>query len=140
MADLGPDGDPLTVSLGVSVGKTPILKTNELTTTLITANQVVLTYTVTANKVFYLQYLSTHGSLSVVPGNSNPIDLGNISLETPSGTKIIHYHLLYPRDLYRVISFAEPIPVASGVVISVVCTPSSTSGMSWIANLGGYEK
>jgi hypothetical protein len=38
------------------------------------------------------------------------------------------------------VTFAEPIPIAAGTVIRVVCTPAAATAMTWRANLGGYEK
>lgn len=32
------------------------------------------------------------------------------------------------------------LPIASGVVVRLVCTPSATTPFTWIGNFGGYER
>lgn len=130
------------VTLGTVDGKTNVLKTGSLTTTAATADQVVLTYTVTAGKTFYLQYLQLEGRLTVQSATASI--LGTLSLETPSGTKVITHtllnHTIENVDRIPTSDFSEPIPIAAGVVIRVVCTPTAVTSMLWIANFGGYEK
>ena len=126
-------------SLG-NTAKTNVLKTGTLTTTAVTADQVVLTYTVTAGKTFYLQYVRFDTRLTTLPGNNNPIDMGSISLETPSGTKVITHEMIHPNYVLPPLELAEPIPIAAGVVIRVVCTPAAATSTIWRANFGGYEK
>ncbi len=128
-------------SLGTSAGKTVVMKTGSLVTTATTADQVILTYTVTAGKTFYLQYLEISGRTTAIPGNTNPVQCGLVSLENPSGTK------LYTEDItgstgaaLRDLILPEPIPIAAGTVIRVVCTPASVTSFTWRANFGGYER
>lgn len=128
------------VSLGSTGGKTNVLKTGSLVTTATTVDQVVLTYTVTAAKTFYLEYLQIEGRVTTLPGNNNPVDLGAISLETPSGTKVITHEAIHPNYYLPGYKFSEPIPVAAGVVIRVVCTPAAATSCTWRANFGGYER
>jgi hypothetical protein len=130
----------ITGSLGTTLNKANVNKTGTLTTVAITADQIVLTYTVTAGKTLYLQYFDIHSHLTALPGNNNPILLGTASLETPSGTKV--YTKDFIHNIYDGLghNFAEPIPVAAGTVIRVVCTPGATSSTLWRANFGGYEK
>lgn len=138
------DVDVLTmpgVSLGNTTGKTNVLKTGTLVTTATTADQVVLTYTVTAGKTFYLQYFTFIGRLTVIAAGASI--LGATSLETPSGTKA--YTMTWTNPTISLVapntvSFCEPIPIAAGTVIRVVCTPAAVTSMTWIANFGGYEK
>jgi hypothetical protein len=160
MADLGLDASPMPVeivddtsgfelainsdrSANVSLGntaKTKVLKTGTLVTTAVTADQVVLTYTVTAGKTFFLEYVVVGATLTVVPGNSNPIAIGNFSLETPAGTKGFTDAFVYPRTISQRLQIGEPIPIAAGTVIRVVCTPAAVTSTTWIANFGGYER
>lgn len=131
------------VSLGTtSNGKTNVLKTGSLTTTAATADQVVLTYTVTNGKTFYLQYLTCESRLTTLSATASV--LGVISLETPSGTKVISHSLVNGtgelNDDCDPYYFAEPIPIASAVVIRCVTTPTAVTSMLWICNFGGYEK
>ncbi len=132
---------PSAVSLG-NVNKTNVLKTGSLTTTTTTADQVVLTYTVTTGKTLYLQYLSLDVRLTAVSATATV--LGSISLETPSGTKVITHTTVNPTtsqvDRIHPYSFSEPYPIASAVVVRVVCTPAIVTSTLWIANFGGYEK
>ncbi len=131
---------PVVSSLGNTTGKTNVLKTGSLTTTATTVDQVVLTYTVTAGKTFYLQYVKLASHLTVFPGNGNPILMGNISLETPSGTKVYTVSMSYNNVTNDLLPLSEPIPITGGTVIRVVVTPAVATSMLWIANLGGYEK
>lgn len=130
------------VSLGNSAGKTTVMKTGSLTTTAVTAGQVILTYTVTTGKTFYLQYLSLESRLTVL--SATGAILGLIWLENPSGTTVINHTLTNGTneavDYRGPYCFDEPIAVPSATVIRVLCTPAATTSTLWIANFGGYEK
>jgi hypothetical protein len=130
----------VTSSLGTMVGKTNVLKTGTITTTTTTADQVILTYTVTAGKTFYLEYITFGHRLSALSGNNNPTLLGTISLETPSGTKVHTYDAIHPDYVIPGPTIGEPIPIAASTVIRVVCTPAATASTIWRASFGGYEK
>ena len=135
------DQSAIPVSIGNTTGKTNVLKTASLVTTAVTADQVVLTYTVTAAKTFYLEYLGVSCGLTTAPVNYNtPVVFGTVSLETPSGTKDITWRFMGPQMIWHNYEFVEPIPVAAGVVIRVVCTPGVTTSLTWNANFGGYER
>lgn len=131
---------PVTVSLGNTTGKTNVMQSASLVTTAVTANQVVLTYTVTALKTFYLEYLHLSALPTTVPGNGNPVSLGTISLESPAGTKLITTAFVFSAGNLLEVPFSEPIPIAAGTVIRVVVTPAATTSFTWYANFGGYEK
>jgi hypothetical protein len=127
------------VSLGTSSGKTVTMKTGSLVTTAATADQVILTYTVTAGKTFYLEYLQVDTRLTTFATTATYF--GMASLENPSGTKLITQMQAGAGIVAKPpISFTEPLPIAAGTVIRVVCTPSSTTSYTWQANFGGYEK
>lgn len=127
------------VSLGNSLGKTAVMKTGTLSSSAVTADQVVLTYTVTTGKTFYLEYLEFAARLGTFAATAT--NFGTISLENPSGTKILTTEIFhagtYPACIYL---FAEPIPIASATVIRIVCTPTAATAFTWRGNLGGYEK
>lgn len=128
------------ISLGIKEGKTNQLKTGSLTTTATTADQVILTFTVTTNKTFYVQYASIQARLTTM--STTQSILGAASLETPSGTKGITVSCVNPSsgDSYPAIyTFSEPIAVTSGVVIRWVCTPAAATSMLWVGCFGGYE-
>jgi hypothetical protein len=126
------------VSLGNSLGKTNVLKTGALASSATTANQVVLTYTVTSGKTFYLEYfdfvarLTTYATTATLFGSIS-LRIGGTAVYT---TDIFHAGAMQPIQ----ITLSEPIAVASGTVIDVVCTPSASTAFSWKANFGGYEK
>jgi hypothetical protein len=134
-------GGTVRTSLGTSAGKTNVLRTGTLVTTAVTADQVVLTCTVTAAKTFYLQYVHLMGRLTTLSATASI--LGTISLETPSGTKAITATLTnatISAPQTHSLMFAEPIAIAAGTVVRVVVTPAATTSMTWIANFGGYER
>lgn len=127
------------VSLGNSLGKTNVMKTGTLVTTATTADQVILTYTVTAGKTFYLEYFSSNARLTTFAATATYFGL--TSLESPAATKLVSTMIagsgLGDRDY---LPFTEPIPIAAGTVIRIVTTPSAVTSMTWQGNLGGYEK
>lgn len=128
-----------TVSLGNSLGKTNVLKTGALTTTATTADQVILTYTVAASKTFYLEYFDVIARLTTFAATATLF--GSVSLESPAGTKLYTTDIFHAGNMQPLqMTFAEPIPIAAGTVIRVVCTPSATTSFAWKANFGGYEK
>jgi hypothetical protein len=128
------------VSLSSTVNKSAVQKTGTITTTATTADQVILTYTVTAAKTFYLQYFDIHAHLTALPGNNNPVLMGTASVETPAGTKVYTKDFIHNQYDPVVLSIGEAIPISAGTVIRVVCTPSAVSSTLWRANFGGYEK
>jgi hypothetical protein len=130
----------LPVSLGNSTGKAVVAKTGSLATTSASADQVILTYTVTSGKTFYLEYFEVEARLTSFATTAT--FFGTASLENPSGTKLITEMCAGAGITQNQpgFVFAEPLPIAAGTVIRVVCTPSSTTGYTWQANFGGYEK
>ena len=123
-----------------SLISTNVMKTGTLVTTSVTVNQVVLTYTVTAAKTLYVQYVVMGAYLTSQPANANPIDLGDIAVQTPSGTNIIQSERFHPKISDLVVTFPQAIPIAAGVVFRIVCNPNSSTSMIWEANFGGYER
>lgn len=122
-------------------GVTPVMKTGTLVTTATTADQVILTYTVTAGKTFYFQYFRADVRLTATSATASI--LGTYSLESPAGTKLYTATNTNPTTSatnMNGFTTASPIPFAAGTVIRVVCTPAATTSMTWIANFGGYEK
>ena len=134
------DQTVIPVTLGNITGKTNVLKTGSLVTTAITADQVILTYTVTAGKTFYLQSLTMYPTITV--GNHSDVIFGNVSLEIVAGPKVITDRCVGPgvdpvRHHYE---FSEPIPIVAATVVRVVTTPGSTISFTWIASFSGYER
>lgn len=131
----------LLISLGNTQGKANVMKTGTLVTTATTADQVVLTYTVTALKTFFLEYFHLEARLTAA--SATGAVLGTISLETPSGTKVFTFTAVNAThsDVDQVVvPLAEPIPIAAGTVIRVVVTPAAITSTTWVANFGGYER
>ncbi len=121
-------------------GRTSVLKTGTLVTTAVTADQVVLTYTVTAGKTLWLEYFSYDVRLTVLSATASI--LGTISFELPSGTKGYTASEVNPTTSatqQKTVAFSDPIPVAAGTIIRLVCTPAAVTSMTWIGNLCGYE-
>lgn len=126
------------VSLGCSKNKTTVGATNTLASTANTADQVIVTYTVTAGKTFFLEWadvvarLTTFASTATYFGTASlEIDGTKVWTGIFGGAGITTQCGIWP---------SEPIAVASGKVIRLVCTPSSTTGYTWRGNIGGYEK
>lgn len=130
---------PVSVSLGTAVGKTTVMKTGNLVTTAITADQVVLTYTVTSGKTFYINYYTVNVRLTTYAATAT--NFGACSLESPAGTKLwtelmANAGVLIPQGP----AMTEPVAIPSGVVVRIVCTPAATTSFTWQGNFGGYEK
>lgn len=126
------------VSLGNSTGKSIVLSPGTLTSTANTADQVVVTYTVTAGKTFYLQDWDVYVQRSTF--NTTVADYGNCSLESPAGAKLWTQELSGAGFASWDKHIAEPAPIASGTVVRIVCTPNAATSTLWRANLIGYEK
>lgn len=132
--------DTGSVSLGSSIGKTGILRTGTLVTTTTTANQVILTFTVPAGKTFFWSFFTADvrntaiSSTALVQGTFSIRVAGVIGL-----TQINTNPTTSATDSY-ILTVAEPIPFAAGTVIDVVCTPATTTSLTWVANIGGYTK
>lgn len=133
-------GSMATVSLSDTTGKSAVMKTGQLTTTAVTANQVVLTYTVTALKTLFLQYLNLQGRLTAASATGSvlgtmTVNIGGVAVYTgdfvnPTNSTVV------PLDLV----LSEPIPVAAGTVVSITVTPTAVTSMRWTGNFGGFEK
>lgn len=130
------------ISLGNNTGKSVVMKTGTLVTTSVTANQVILTYTVTSGKTLYLEYINIQAA-QTTPSGGTGIVLGTVNFQNPSGTNVISSRFIGGGSEQFgeiTIPFSEPIPVVSATVVQVVTTPAATSSMTWIANFGGYER
>ncbi len=129
------------VSLGTAAGKTPILKTAQITTAAIT-QATILTYTVTAGKTFFVEYIDFVGRLTTLSATASV--LGTVVLQI-AGITSYTWTFVNPTtsdsgsQTVRLM-FTEPIPISSATVIAVLTTPAATTSMQWTANFGGYEK
>jgi hypothetical protein len=130
---------PLPVTIGSAQGKTIVMQSGSLASAATTADQVVKTYTVTGGKTFFLEYADTEARLTTFAATAT--NFGNCSLESPAGTKLYTQMYAGPGvSGQNILNFSEPQPIASGVVIRIVCTPAAATAMTWIGNFGGYER
>jgi len=136
-----PSDQTLSITTGSSAGKTNVFLTSTLVTTATTADQVVLTYTVTVGKTLYLENFSLQGYVTSITTSS--ANLGTISVETPSGTKVWTQQMMNGSNGVGMTSgerYSEAVPIPSGTVIRVVVTPAAATSFTWRASLYGYEK
>jgi hypothetical protein len=132
-------GGSAAVQLGTATGKTNVLKTGALTTTAVTADQVILTYTVTTGKTFYLQYFQVEARLTTFAATTTLF--GTFSLEIVAGTKVFTLDIANAGVITpQGVTFTEPIPIPAGTVVRLVCTPAATTSFAWKGAFGGYEK
>lgn len=126
-------------TLGNSTGKTVVMKTGTLASSAATADQVVVTYTVTAGKTFYVEYFDVTARLTTYAATAT--NFGDCSLESPAATKLYTQMVTTTGQSFPIRTvLAEPIPIASGTVVRVVCTPSAATAFTWRANFGGFER
>ena len=79
--------------------------------------------------------------MTALPNTDNPVKLGTLSLENPSGTKLITEDVVYGIQFSGIQKgWAEPLPFTSGTVLRVVVTPAATVSFTWRANFLGYER
>lgn len=130
------------VSIGSSTGKTAVLKTGQLTTTAVTVNQVILTYTVTVAKTLYLEYFDISSRLTVPAATASVLGTAILQIAgvtSYTGTFINPTTSDCGSQSVRLM-FTEPIPIAAGTVIAILTTPAAVTSMLWTGNFGGYEK
>lgn len=132
------DQSPFSVSIGTSAGKTLVGKTGLLVSTSVLADQIILTYTVTLGKTFYLEGFDwSVGKTGIDHADS---DYGLVSLENPLGLKLQTWFARGAGTASFSRSLPEPLPIPSGTVIRLVVTPSIANSLTWLGNLIGYEK
>jgi hypothetical protein len=118
---------------------TNAMGTAQLITTTTASDQVIVSYTVDSSALLTLIYIHIDGFLTTQPGNQNPINLGVVSFELPSGTKVISQTLFHPNHMGIMVPLIGFSHVASGVTVRVVVTPAITTSITWRANIGGFE-
>lgn len=117
-----------------------VLLAGTLNTTANTANQTILTYTVTAGKVLWLEYVEANVKLTTFATTAT--DFGTLSLLVDNVAKQTFTVVCGPGVLNTplYIDIQDPLPFQPGTVIKVVCTPSAATAFTWEANIAGYEK
>jgi hypothetical protein len=129
------------VTLG-DTNKTVQMKTGQLTTTAVTANQIALTYTVTVGKNLFLEYIDIQARLTAVSATSSV--LGTAVLQI-NGVSVYTATFVNPTTSDQGsqavrLFFSEPVPIPSAQAIAVLVTPAAATSMLWTANFGGYER
>lgn len=133
-------GSMSNVSLSDATGKSTVLKSGQLTSTAVTAGQVVLAYTVTSLKTLFLEYLDLQARLTAVSATASI--LGTVILQI-GGVTVYTAEFVNPTSSATEthgLTFAEPLPISAGTVIQVTVTPAAATSMKWTANFGGFEK
>lgn len=127
------------VSLGNSTGKVNKSTTGTLTSTAVTANQTILTYTVTAGKTLYLEEFDCGVSLNSAAATQTQFGTCSLSI---NGTIVWTQFYKGPGSgsFMSPVTYSEPIPVAAGQVVLIETTPSAATSFLWYGNIGGYEK
>jgi hypothetical protein len=131
------NGD-LNASLGNTAGKTVVMKAGNIQTTATTSNQVILTYTVTAAKTFYLQYFDCTAETNAAAATAS--QFGTCSLSINGTIVYTSYQKGSGESNTATVYLAEPIPVAAGQIILWETTPAAATAYNWYTNFGGYEK
>lgn len=125
----------------VTAPNTNVYTYSELTTTAVTANQVILTYTVPANVTFYLVgYSMTRVDLTSTSCPApfrlvaNSIVLKRFAVDWNGGNGFGNYMIWSENYPY-------PFPVATaGQVIQITVTPSDVTSTTWGASILGIIK
>lgn len=122
------------------VAITPVNKTGTLASSAVTADQVIVTYTVTSGKTFYLTGLAISVGLTTMAATAS--FFGTLSLENPSGTKLLTFDMRAGQGATGTVPINLPNPIAcpGGTVVRLVCTPSAATAFTWNGNLTGYER
>lgn len=125
------------ISLG-NTAKTAKVLTGSLTTTAVTANQVVFTYTVSAGKTLYIESFDLN--VHTTAANTTAVAYGAVTLLINGS--VVWSGFLEGTGAASTVStqFGEPIPVPAGEVVSWEATPAAVTSWVWNGNVGGYEK
>lgn len=110
-----------------------------LTTTAVTANQVIATYTVTTAKTLLLQAASIQARLTTL--SATGAILGTASLQI-GGVTVATFTFTNPtsEQVIPVILDFNDLPIPAATVVQWVCTPASTTSMLWVGNIAGFEQ
>ena len=117
-----------------------VLVAGTLASSAVTANQVILTYTVPANKTLWLQYLEANVKLTTFATTAT--DFGSLSFRV-NGVALNTFTVIAGPGVLNTplyIEVQDSLPFAAGDVITVVCTPSAVTPFTWEANIAGYLK
>jgi hypothetical protein len=105
-----------------------------------TADQIILTYTVSAGMTLYLSYFEANVRLTTFATTAT--NFGALSLAV-NGIKKLTFTVLAGQGVLASPMYAEfpdALPLQAGDVVTAVCTPSGVTPFTWEANIGGFEK
>ena len=114
-----------------------VLVTGALASSAVTADQVILTYTVPVGFTLNLSYFEANVKLTTFAATAT--DFGLLSMRV-NGNKVQTFMVAGPGVLNAPIYFEAPdaLPFQAGDVLTFVCTPSAITPFSWEANMSGY--
>ena len=117
-----------------------VLVAGTLASSAVTANQVILTYTVPAGKTLWFQFLEANVMLTTFATTATAF--GVIGLQVNgllrSNFTVVAGPGVLNTPLY--LEVQDSIPFQAGDVLTVVCTPSAVTPFTWEANIAGYLK
>lgn len=117
-----------------------VFVTGTLATSAVTANQVILTYTVPAGKTFWWDYFEANAMLTTFAATATAF--GTLSIRQ-NGNPLFTFNVLAgPGILTSPIygEFTDSMPFQAGDVLTIVCTPSAVTPFTWEGNISGYTK
>jgi hypothetical protein len=126
-------------SLGNTLGKVNKFTSGNLSSTTATSGQTVVTYTVTAGKTFYLEEADCSVVLNSAAATQEQFGTCQLLI---NGAQVWQQYYKGPGSgsFNPVLTYAEPIPVAAGQVVTWQASPAATTNFLWYGNIGGYEK
>lgn len=95
--------------------------------------------TANASKTFYLTDLEVVAGLSTTNALGEQ-RLGYVSIESPANTVIDRVSFTWPTAQTWKHNFIEPLAIASGTLVRITVTPSTTTGVSWGSWMRGFER
>ena len=110
----------------------------QLASTTATADQVILTYTVPAQKTFNLEYFTANVKLTTFAATAT--DFGVIKFKV-NGVTLWSWMAAGPQGVMQANPYAEfpdELPYAAGDVITITASPTAVTPFSWEDNLGGW--
>jgi hypothetical protein len=123
------------------MSNTPLLNQNAFATgtlasSAVTADQVILTYTVPAGQPFWLGLIEANVRLTTFATTAT--NFGTCSFQQ-NGVKRGTFMMAGPGVLNSplYLELPEPLPFQAGDILTVVCTPSAVTAFTWEATLIG---
>lgn len=116
-----------------------VYKSGTLASTAATANQVIVTYTVTTGKSLFLTAISANVRLTTAA--ATPAAFGTASFQV-NGVSVVTFTAVAGAGVAQIINLGpcQPLAFASGDVVQLVCTPSATTPFTWDGAFIGFEQ